>query len=116
MDLIVIGYMIYLPVTLLLIYWVARTLFKNSQVFMLDIFRGRTELATATNRLFEIGFYLLNIGMALYILKMNHVFSVRNLIEALSTKMGGFIVYLGLMVFFNLFLFFRGKKKIEQVQ
>lgn len=73
-DLTEFGLLIYLPATLLLIYWVAQTLFKNSQMFMLDIFRGRTDLSTAINRLFEFAFYLLNIGAALYVLKLNQVF------------------------------------------
>ena len=73
MNLIVIGYLIYLPVTLLLTYWVARTLFKNSKIFMLDIFKGREEIADATNRLFEIGFYLINFGAAFFVLKMSFI-------------------------------------------
>jgi F0F1-type ATP synthase assembly protein I len=31
-------------------------------------------------------------------------------IEALSSKIGGFSIYLGVMLFFNLYLFFRGKR------
>jgi len=67
------GYLIYLPIALLMTVLVARTLFKNSQIFMLDIFNGREEIAIATNRLSEIGFYLMNIGAALLILKMNGI-------------------------------------------
>ena len=62
---ILIGYAIYLPVVLLLTYYVSKTLFRNSKVFMLDIFKGREEIANATNKLFETGFYLLNLGFAL---------------------------------------------------
>jgi hypothetical protein len=115
MNLVVVGYLIYLPVTLLLTFWVAKTLFKNSRIFMLDIFRGRAEIADATNRLFEIGFYLLNVGAALYVLKMNLVHDYKDLIEVLSLKIGGFSFYLGLMVFLNLFLFFRGKNKSREL-
>ena len=61
---IITAYLIYLPIALLLTYYVARILFKNGKVFMIDIFRGREEIATATNRLFEMGFYLLNLGFA----------------------------------------------------
>ena len=61
-------YLIYLPIALGMTFLVANVLFKNSKIFMLDIFHGRTEIALATNRLFEIGFYLLNIGAALLIL------------------------------------------------
>jgi len=114
MSLIVIGYLIYLPLAIFLIYWVSRVLFKNSMVFMLDIFRGREEIAAATNSLFKIGFYLLNFGVALYILKMNFIPTSQDLIEALSIKIGGFSIHLGIMVFLNLYLFFRGKRKSKE--
>ena len=109
-----IGYLIYLPIAILLTYWVSSVLFKNSTVFMLDIFRGRKEIAEATNSLFKIGFYLLNVGVALYILKMSYIHTNQNLIEVLSTKIGGFSIYLGAMVFLNLYLFFRGKRKSKE--
>ncbi|WP_299706349.1 hypothetical protein [uncultured Pontibacter sp.] len=108
------GYLIYLPIALLMTVLVARTLFKNSQIFMLDIFGGREEIAFATNRLFEIGFYLMNIGAALLILRMNRIFTAQDLIEALSYKLGGFSIYLGIMLFLNLYLFFRGKRKAKE--
>ncbi|MBF8963275.1 hypothetical protein I0P70_08465 [Pontibacter sp. FD36] len=108
------GYLIYLPIALLMTVLVARTLFKNSQIVMLDIFNGREEIAMATNRLFEIGFYLMNIGAALLILKMHGIFTPQDLIEALSHKLGGFSIYLGIMLFLNLYLFFRGKRKAKE--
>ena len=108
---IVAAYVIYLPVTLLLTWLVAKTLFHNGLIFMRDIFFGREELAKATNSLFKSGFYLLNIGFALYILKIYHELTgVQDTIEVLSSKIGGFSIYLGIMLFLNLFLFFRGKR------
>ena len=112
---ILIGYAIYLPVTVYLTYYVSKTLFANSKEFMFDIFKGRKEIALATNKLFETGFYLLNIGWALLILKM-HIYenTYQNLIEVLTYKIGGFSIYLGIMLFLNLFLFFRGKRKLKE--
>jgi hypothetical protein len=105
------AYLIYLPLVIVLTWYVAHTLFKNSKVFMLDIFRGRTELAISTNKLFETGFYLLNLGFALLIMDISYeILDNRTLMEILSTKIGGFCIYLGIMLFFNLYLFFRGKK------
>src|SRR5690606_16943260 len=105
---IVTAYFIYLPVVLGLTWYVAYTLFKNGLVFMRDIFNGREEIAVATNSLFKIGFYLLNIGFALYILKINNFLgNTQSTIEALSYKIGGFSIYLGVMLFFNLYMFFR---------
>jgi len=112
---IVTAYFIYLPVAILLTWYVAHTLFRNGLVFMRDIFFGREEIAVATNSLFRIGFYLLNLGFALFILKINHMLAgTQDTIEALSYKVGGFSIYLGIMLFFNLYLFFRGKRVSKQ--
>ncbi|MEH3112694.1 hypothetical protein [Pedobacter terrae] len=114
---ILIGYAVYLPVALFLTFYVSKTLFKNSKVYMLDIFKGREEIANATNKLFETGFYLLNIGFALLIMKITiSANDYRNLIEALSSKIGGFAIYLGIMLFINLYFFFRGKRKAKESQ
>lgn len=110
-----VGYGIYLPIALLLTYYVSKTLFKNGKIFMLDIFKGREEIAEATNRLFETGFYLLNIGFALMILQLDlYDNTYQELIEKLSYKIGGFSIYLGVMLFFNLYFFFRGKRKAKE--
>ncbi len=111
----IIAYCIYLPVSIALTIYVSRSLFKNSRVFMLDIFNGREEIASATNRLFEVGFYLLNIGFALLILEFHEQLgNYQSMIEQLSYKIGGFSIYLGVMLFMNLFLFFRGKRKARE--
>lgn len=86
---------------------------------MKDIFNNREEIAIATNTLFKIGFYLLNIGFALYILEIDYTTdNTQSMIEALSRKIGGFSIYLGIMLFMNMYMFFRGKnaskrKRIE---
>ncbi len=109
---ILIGYAIYLTLALMLTLYVSRTLFRNSKIYMLDIFKGREEIAVATNKLFETGFYLLNIGFALMILKINlYTNNYQELVEALSYKIGSFAIYLGIMLFINLYFFFRGKRK-----
>ncbi|MCK8480070.1 hypothetical protein [Psychroserpens algicola] len=115
---IIIGYLIYLPVVILLTIYVSKMLFKNGKYFMLDIFKGQEDIALATNKLFEIGFYLINIGWALLILKISYYsaseMSSQTLIEILSKKIGGFSIYLGVMLFINLFFFFRGRRKSRQ--
>jgi hypothetical protein len=109
-DLTLVAYSIYLPIVILLTFYVANNLFKNSIVYMKDIFNGRQDIATATNTLFKIGFYLLNLGFALLILKIGDLINTaQSTIEVLSMKVGGFSIYLGVMLFMNMFLFFRGK-------
>lgn len=114
---ILIGYAIYLPIAIFLTYYVSKTLFQNGKIYMLDIFRGREEIANATNKLFETGFYLLNLGFALMILTISEYKNdYQTLIEALSYKIGGFSIYLGIMLFVNLYFFFRGKRKAKETQ
>jgi len=116
-NMIAIAYAIYLPIAVFLTYYVAKTLFNNSIVFMMDIFRGREAIALSTNKLFRLGFYLLNLGFALLILKISYrgtALELQEMIELLSAKIGGFSIYLGVMLLLNLFLFFRGKRKTKE--
>ncbi len=115
-HLILTAYGIYLPISLLLTFFVARSLFRNARTFMLEIFHGLEDIAFATNRLFEIGFYLMNVGFALLILKIPvYGFNTyQDLIERLSVKIGGFSIYLGIMLFLNLYLLFRGRRKSRE--
>lgn len=114
---IVTAYLIYLTTSISLTLYVAHILFKNGKVYMLDIFHGREDIALATNRLFEVGFYLFNVGFALSILEINyHILNYQDMIEILSQKLGGFSIYLGIMLFFNLYLFFRGKRAAKRSQ
>ncbi|HBK72307.1 MAG TPA: hypothetical protein DDZ39_11750 [Flavobacteriaceae bacterium] len=115
---IIIGYLIYLPIVIILTIYVSKMLFKNGKLFMIDIFKGKEDIAIATNKLFEIGFYLINIGWALLILKISYYsqneMNYQTLIEILSKKIGGFSIYLGVMLLLNLLLFFKGRNKSRQ--
>ena len=77
---------------------------------MMDIFHQKEEIAMATNALFKIGFYLLNIGFALKIIQFYQITTQESLIVSVSEKIGGFSIYLGIMMLFNLLLFMRGRK------
>jgi hypothetical protein len=114
-NFVLVAYYVYLPVTILLTLYVAHVLFKQGRIFMLDIFRGRAEIADATNHLFKVGFYLLNIGFALMMMDISYDITLtQELFEVLSNKIGWFSVYLGVMLFLNLYLFFRGKRKAAE--
>lgn len=104
------AYMIYLPIVIILTVLVSQFLFKNSKAFMVDIFHQKKDIAMATNSLFKIGFYLLNIGFALCIIEFFQIESIERLVVALSKKIGGFSIYLGIMMLLNLLLFLKGCK------
>ena len=115
MSYILLCYSIYLILTCTLTIWVARTLFRNGKIFLIDIFHGNTDLANAVNNLLLVGFYLVNIGYAVYTLSIDYdIFSTRRLIEELSIKVGAIILILGGMHFFNMLVFFKLRKKALQ--
>jgi hypothetical protein len=105
-----IAYAIYLPVSIVLTTLVAQHLFKHSKIFMRDIFNQREDIALATNKLFKIGFYLINIGFALKIVRTYNITSYRYLIETLSAKLGGFSIYLGVVMVLFIVFFLKGRK------
>ncbi len=99
-------YIVYLVLSLALTVWVARTLHKNGRLFIVDVFRGNTELADSVNHLLLVGFYLVNLGYISLALKLGYdVQDTRESIEALSHKVGTVLVVLGAMHFLNLFIF-----------
>lgn len=112
MNYIIITYSCYLIITILLTVWVARTLSRNGKVFLVDIFHGNRELADSVNNLLVVGFYLINIGYAVYTLQVHsNVEDARQMIEVLSIKLGLIILILGGMHFFNLYIFFTLRKR-----
>lgn len=111
-----IAYLVYLPVAILMTISVSNILFKNGKIFMYDIFHQKKDIAEATNSLFKIGFYLLNIGFAMLIVYMTSILTTEDLIVRLSTKIGGFAIYLGIMLMLNLFLFMKGRRRSLQQQ
>ncbi|HEX5323446.1 MAG TPA: hypothetical protein VFW40_06650 [Capsulimonadaceae bacterium] len=103
---IVITYGVYLAISIALTIWVARTLFKNGRVFLVDVFHGNETLADSVNHLLVVGFYLINLGYVSLQMKIaDQIVNAQQSMEALATKVGLVLLVLGGMHFFNLYLF-----------
>lgn len=112
MNATVVTYALYLVIALPLTIWVARTLFRNGRVFLVDCFHGNEELADSVNRLLLMGFYLVNFGfVTLYLKLARDVNETRGVFEALSSKLGVVLLVLGGMHFFNLIIFTKMRKR-----
>jgi hypothetical protein len=110
--LIITHYAVYLVVSVLLTVWVGHTLHKHGRIFLVDAFGGNGPLADAVNHLLLVGFYLINIGYVTLALRLGaKPVAVPDAMEILSTKIGMVLVVLGLMHFFNLFVFSRMRKR-----
>jgi hypothetical protein len=119
-DLIVIAYSIYIPVMLALTIWVARTIHRNTKAFLVEIFPNHETIASAVNNLLQMGFYLIALGYGFTRLRIKYspswfnnyddtiaksfMTSQKELVEELASKLGGFTLFVGFLLFFNLFL------------
>jgi p-aminobenzoyl-glutamate transporter AbgT len=105
-------YLSYLLISIALTVWVARTLFKNGRIFLVDSFLGNEPLADSINHLLVVGFYLINFGYVTLALKSDSKpDDLQGVLETLSTKIGWVLLILGGMHFFNLFIFSKMRKR-----
>ncbi|WP_295770254.1 hypothetical protein [uncultured Mucilaginibacter sp.] len=115
MNYFILTYIVYLLISIALTVWVARVLFSNGRIFLVDIFHGNTLLADSVNKLLVVGFYLINVGYISLVLKETGVIAdARVLIEVLSRKIGTIILILGAMHFLNLTIFFKLRSRAQQ--
>ena len=107
-------YFSYLAISITLTIWVARTLHKRGAIFLVDAFHGNAELADSVNHLLVVGFYLINIGFVSLALKTGEIVNTsRAAIELLSDKMGMVLLILGVMHFFNLYVFSQVRRSAQ---
>ena len=100
------SYAVYLAISITATIWVARTLYKNGKVFLIDAFGGNAELAGSVNHLLVVGFYLINVGyVARALTTTDNIASLRGAIELVSAKIGTILMLLGGMHFFNIYVF-----------
>jgi hypothetical protein len=97
------AYALYLTITIGITIWVARTLSKNGEVFLIQCFGHDAELARSTNHLLVVGFYLVNIGFITLTLAIGaEPHTLTEAIRFLSGKVGLAVIVLGGMHFFNM--------------
>ncbi len=110
------SYAAYLPISVALTIWVARTLQSRGRVFLVDAFHGNELLADSVNHLLVVGFYLINIGYVTLALKYgDKPNNLQEAIEFLSTKIGLVLVILGAMHFANLISFAKLRSRRDAV-
>jgi hypothetical protein len=115
MNYFILTYVIYLLASVALTVWVAKVLFKNGRIFLVDIFHGNSELADSVNKLLVVGFYLVNIGyMSLALKEYGDIASMQVVVEVLSYKVGWIILILGGMHFLNLVIFFKLRNRAKR--
>ncbi len=97
-------YVIYVVVSVGLVAWLARTLFRNGAIFLEDVFAD-PRMAEAVNKLLVTGFYMLNLGYAALLLKSEAAPTAVAAFEVLGQKLGVLLVSLAGVHFLNMWVF-----------
>ena len=103
-------YLPYAAIAITLTVWLARTLSRHGEVFLETVFPNRPDLAHAVNQLLVIGFYLVNLGWALLLLKSadaHDITSPVQSVELFATKLGTLLLLLGFAHLLNLVVLHR---------
>ncbi len=110
-------YVPYAAIAITLTVWLARALSHHGEVFLRDVFPNKPTLATAINQLLVIGFYLVNLGWALLLLRANEVeaqvHTPTDAIALLTTRLGMLLLLLGVAHLANLYVFHRVRRGAE---
>jgi hypothetical protein len=69
MSPIVLSYAVYSALAIVLTVGLARTLSQHGHVFLEDVFPDRPELARSINQLLVVGFFMLNLGYAFFLMR-----------------------------------------------
>lgn len=107
-------YVIYVVVAIGLTVWLARTLFRSGTAFLHDVFSEKPELADAVNRLLVVGFYMLNLGYALFILRASRGLDGFEAVQFLVNRLAILLVSLAGLHFVNVIVFWRIRAHREQ--
>jgi hypothetical protein len=106
-------YVIYAAVSIRLIIWLGRTLFRNGAVFLEDVFPNHPDLAQAVNKLLVTGFYMLNLGFALLLMQGSTAPDAVRAVEVLVRKLATLLVLLGCLHLVNMLVFHRIRRRAQ---
>jgi hypothetical protein len=126
----IVAYSIYIPTTIALSIWIAKSLHQNTKAFLLERFTHNDALASSTNNLIQTGFYLIAFGYSFLKMRVRNgseyinnkliyeqLSSTQETMEELAVKLGGFTLILGLLLFTNFIIMLmiqKPKKNLKQ--
>lgn len=110
------GYLIYLPITFYITFYVGGVLYRSGEAFLADIFEGNAALGHAYNTFLLTGYYLLNLGYAaVSITWWNTIETTGQLVNELALRLGVIIMALGIIHYFNMYAFWKFAPKLKEL-
>ncbi len=96
----------YALIAVALVVWLARTLRRNGEVFLENVFED-DGMARAVNHLLVVGFYLLNLGYALLLYRVSDAVALTAAFNGLIGRVGALLLSLGVIHLLNMAVFWR---------
>lgn len=106
------AYIIYITLTVYIIFWIGRMFHRNGRLFILQLYKGDEHGTDIINNILLVAYYLFNIGYAFMKLRTwGKIRSPATLISSVSYHLGILILILAVTHYFNmLIIYFLSKK------
>lgn len=101
----IIGYFIYLAITIYIILKVGRICFKNGNIYVAELIPNHADLCQKINQVLLLGYYLLNIGYcAMTLISWQKILSFPQLIETIGIKTAIIIFIISILHYLNIII------------
>jgi hypothetical protein len=105
MNLNILGYMIYLSVTIYIIAIVGRICYRNGNIFVSALIPDHKDLCHKINQVLLLGYYLMNIGYcAMTLIGWETISTSSQLVETIALKTGIIVCIISVMHYTNIFI------------
>jgi len=105
MNLNIIGYFIYLSITVFIILKVGKICYKNGNVYVAELIPNHTDLCQKINQILLLGYYLLNIGYcAMTLISWQKILSTDQLIEVIAIRTATIIFIISALHYTNIIM------------
>lgn len=101
----IIGYFIYLAITIFIIIKVGKICHNNGNIYVSALIPNEIEICHKINNVLLLGYYLLNIGYcSMTLISWEKIISLEQLLETIAFKTAIIICIISLLHYFNLFI------------
>ena len=105
MNLNILGYIIYLTITIFIIIKVGKICYRNGNIFVSELIPDHEDLCQKVNQILLLGYYLLNIGYcAMTLIQWENIEILSELIEAIALRTATIISIISILHYINIYI------------
>lgn len=105
MNLNLLGYTIYLTITIFIIIKVGKICYRNGNIFVSELIPDHEDLCQKVNQILLLAYYLLNIGYcAMTLIQWENIEILPELIEAIALRTATIISIISILHYINIYI------------